>query len=351
MMSEKKLRVAIPPELAAQVLFLSDRTCCVCRIRGKPVQVHHIDDDPSHNELNNLAVLCFDCHRDTQLRGGFDRKLDAEQIILYREDWNRLVGRSRASISATTDRDSATEVRLELATSIAEIHREKKDFVQLATHYDVIGNKDLRDKYVEVAIQQGVDDETLIFLRGTLQNRPDLIPQEVVDRELERRARDKDWSQRARALLVLGRYEEAAQDYVKGVQVSLGSHNYFTAAFYIKELVAEGIIEHLFMRALKEGIEEDNLWLQVRALQELGWHDELRERLLAQAERIEHSGDPMLLEVLAWAREDWHTYVRVRKAIEQGMSTGPDGVDFFPLLPPEDSELDEDDHPDDPVIG
>jgi tetratricopeptide (TPR) repeat protein len=348
-MTNKKLRVPIPPELSAQALFLSDRTCCVCRIRGKPVQIHHIDDDPSHNELNNLAVLCFDCHRDTQLRGGFDRKLDAEQIILYREDWNRLVGQSRASVSATTDRDSATEVQLELATSIAEIHREKKDFVQLATHYDVIGNEDLRDKYVEIAIQQGVDDATLIFLRGTLQNRPDLIPQEVADRELERRARDENWTQRARALLVLGRYEEAAQDYLKGVQVNLDIRNYFTAAFYLKELVTDGLIEHLFVRALKEAIEEDDLWRQVRSLQELGWHDELRERLLAQTERIKQSRNPMLLEVLAWAREDWRTYIRVRKAIEQGTSSGPDGMDFFPSLLPEDSGVDENDHPDDPV--
>jgi hypothetical protein len=71
----KKCRTEIPSEIAAQVLFESDRTCCVCRVPGRPIQIHHIDDDPSNSPADNLAVLCFDCHRDTQIRGGFDRKL------------------------------------------------------------------------------------------------------------------------------------------------------------------------------------------------------------------------------------------------------------------------------------
>jgi hypothetical protein len=46
-----------PVELVAEVLFRADRTCCVCRIRNKPVQTHHSDDDPSNNSPGNLAVL------------------------------------------------------------------------------------------------------------------------------------------------------------------------------------------------------------------------------------------------------------------------------------------------------
>ncbi len=74
-------------DTSARILFESDRTCCVCRMRGKPVQIHHIDGDHSNDESLNLAVLCFDCHRDTQIKGGFDRKLDSIQVILYRDDW------------------------------------------------------------------------------------------------------------------------------------------------------------------------------------------------------------------------------------------------------------------------
>src|SRR2546421_12467368 len=83
-MPQKKKRVEIPRAMEAQVQFASDRTCCVCRVKGKPFQIHHIDDNPANNEFKNLAVLCLECHNETQIRGGFGRKLNAEQVILYR---------------------------------------------------------------------------------------------------------------------------------------------------------------------------------------------------------------------------------------------------------------------------
>jgi hypothetical protein len=81
------LRTEVPQEIADQVIFESDRTCCVCRTWGRPIQLHHIDENPSNHDPANLAVLCFDCHRDTQITGGFDRKLSAGQVRHYREDW------------------------------------------------------------------------------------------------------------------------------------------------------------------------------------------------------------------------------------------------------------------------
>lgn len=87
----KKNRIAIPEEIAAEVLFISDRTCCVCNMRGKQVQIHHIDENPSNNDIENLSVLCFDCHDQTMIKGGFGRKLDAIQICKYRNDWHNRV--------------------------------------------------------------------------------------------------------------------------------------------------------------------------------------------------------------------------------------------------------------------
>lgn len=43
----------------------------------------------------NIAVLCFDCHRDTQITGGFDRKLSAGQVQRYRGDWLARVENNR----------------------------------------------------------------------------------------------------------------------------------------------------------------------------------------------------------------------------------------------------------------
>lgn len=83
----KKKRIPIPPKVAAQIMFESDRTCCVCTSKGKKIQIHHIDDNPANNKLENLAVLCLECHDDTLLKGGFGRKLNAGQIILYKKEW------------------------------------------------------------------------------------------------------------------------------------------------------------------------------------------------------------------------------------------------------------------------
>ena len=86
-MHMKKKRIPIPEDLAADVLLAADRTCCVCRENGKAVQIHHIDGDPSNNTLENLVVLCLEHHNQTQIKGGFGRKLDAAQVTRYRDKW------------------------------------------------------------------------------------------------------------------------------------------------------------------------------------------------------------------------------------------------------------------------
>lgn len=113
----KRNRIPISSEVAAEVQFLSDRTCCVCNIPGKPIQIHHIDENPSNNGLSNLTILCLDCHNDTMIKGGFGRKLDAYQVIIYRDQWHDRVQKRRddadriASLKAVTglDNNSAGE--------------------------------------------------------------------------------------------------------------------------------------------------------------------------------------------------------------------------------------------------
>lgn len=91
-----KTRVPIPPDVAAEVLFDADRICCVCQERGKHLQIHHIDEDPSNNSKENLSVLCLECHNDTQVQGGFGRKLNADLVTKYRNDWCERVARRRS---------------------------------------------------------------------------------------------------------------------------------------------------------------------------------------------------------------------------------------------------------------
>lgn len=318
-MPTKKNRVGIPPDVAARVLFLSDRTCCVCRIKGKPVQIHHIDDCPSHNEERNLSVLCFDCHRETQIRGGFDRKLDAEQVILYRNDWVRAVAASRATSEASREvNDSGSSLDVELVTSIAEIYRENKQYELLAIHYNAIGNSELRDKYVDMALQQHPSDQAIFFLRGTIQKRPELIPREVVDRHLSSYVGREDAEQYARALIEVGRRLDSAVEYIRGINDSMQRGNWFSAAFYLREFVEESLIDELLMAAYRKATEEGNLWWRVRALQELDWQTELRNLLLEEKDAINATGDVMLQQLLAEAQGNVEEARSLRKEIAKG---------------------------------
>lgn len=94
----KNLRIPIPDELSTEILYLSDHTCCICNDRGSRVQIHHIDENPANNDLENLAVLCVNCHDKAHIKGGFSRKLNSKVIIKYRSEWIKRVKRRRNRI-------------------------------------------------------------------------------------------------------------------------------------------------------------------------------------------------------------------------------------------------------------
>jgi hypothetical protein len=94
-------RTPISVELASDVMFMADRTVCVCRERGKTIQIHHIDENPSNSIFENLAVLCLECHNDTQIKGGFGRKLNSDLVIKYHNEWLERVKRRRDEADQT----------------------------------------------------------------------------------------------------------------------------------------------------------------------------------------------------------------------------------------------------------
>lgn len=114
-------RKKIPEQLAAKVLFLSERTCCICRLRGKPIQIHHIDMDRNNNDIGNLAVLCLNCHSDAHSDSGLGRKLGQEEIRLYKEDWLKTVS-TRRSRFMNERAEPKSEEQLDLFETVDEIN-------------------------------------------------------------------------------------------------------------------------------------------------------------------------------------------------------------------------------------
>jgi hypothetical protein len=126
------VRRKIPSKIAAEIEFLSNRTCCVCREKNKPYHIHHIDNNPRNNKLENLAILCIDpCHNQASLKGGLGRKLSSEAIRTYRKDWLEIIFQQRKSnrpiilddnSSKKDGRPSKTEELIE-ALTIVEVRK------------------------------------------------------------------------------------------------------------------------------------------------------------------------------------------------------------------------------------
>jgi hypothetical protein len=310
----RKKRMPIPTTFAARVLFEADRTCCVCRGHTH-VQIHHIDDDPSNNDFENLAVLCFDCHRDTQIRGGFDRKLDAEQIKLYRRAWLEHVRNTRSEYNETPQRAPKDALEFRLFAVRMEIAKDRQDWLKVARLYDSIGEIELRDKYVERGLAEEPSPFYQILLHRVRSTKLEL-EDSIVEAALVEAA--DDWTTRAAILLDVGRTVEAAHELLDGVKESLNEGNWFSAAFYMRHGLNGLIVRTLFEMAIEKAKSEDNLWWQLRGFQELEWTDACRELLLGNASRIEKTGNLLLLSALASAKGDDDSMVEIEKKLEEG---------------------------------
>jgi hypothetical protein len=165
-MTDKGGRVEIPPDVAAEVLFLADRTCCICRQRSRPVQLHHIDDNSANSVADNLAVLCFDCHRETQIRGGFDRKLDAVQVRLYKLDWVKRVEMQRAGSVQPSPAEVITEKQVLRYFQIRE--QSEEYYYDFEADYVLVGSPDqVGDSVTNLRIETFVKSSHLEFRQSS----------------------------------------------------------------------------------------------------------------------------------------------------------------------------------------
>lgn len=112
-----------------RVLFESDRTCCICRDRARPVKIHHIDGNHSNNERSNLAVLCDPCHTLAHTNIPFSRNLTPDQVRMYDESWRAIcAARLLPEAPAREMEEYRQEVLLELSLAC---HDWKNSYIAL----------------------------------------------------------------------------------------------------------------------------------------------------------------------------------------------------------------------------
>jgi len=122
----------------------------------------------------------------------------------------------------------------------------------------------------------------------------------------------------------LNRHHDAVKDYLKGILNSLSEDSIFSAAYYLKELSESRLFDELFIIALKKAREAGDLWWQIRALQELGWHFELNDLLLKNEIEILSSDDLVLKRSLAMAKGDFNAWLDLGMKIAKIESMSPD---------------------------
>lgn len=78
-------RIAVPEKLRLETLAKCNNRCCVCQIPF--VVLHHIDENPSNNDPDNLAPLCPNCHSQAHSVSHLVTNLTVERIKLLRNIW------------------------------------------------------------------------------------------------------------------------------------------------------------------------------------------------------------------------------------------------------------------------
>ncbi|MFB0533400.1 MAG: HNH endonuclease signature motif containing protein [Anaerolineae bacterium] len=91
-----KRRKKIPRNIEAEILFLNDKTCCICRDSTKGVQIHHIDGNPNNNDLSNLAVVCTEHHDEIHKSGRITKGISPTLLRKYKRSWELAVRNRRA---------------------------------------------------------------------------------------------------------------------------------------------------------------------------------------------------------------------------------------------------------------
>lgn len=80
-----KTRTPIPEDVKSDVLSRSNNRCCICQTPF--VVLHHIDEDPSNNDPDNIAPLCPNCHNQAHSHSALTVNLTPSRLKALRDRW------------------------------------------------------------------------------------------------------------------------------------------------------------------------------------------------------------------------------------------------------------------------
>lgn len=94
----KKIRIKIPQPTVDRLMFNADHTCCICKQKGRAIQINHIDGDPSNNDYDNLIVLCLEHHETVSRKSRMGKGYSVGELKSYKRHWEYEVRKNRGFI-------------------------------------------------------------------------------------------------------------------------------------------------------------------------------------------------------------------------------------------------------------
>jgi hypothetical protein len=94
-----KIRIPVPEDTRLEVIARCNNRCCICQTPF--VVIHHIDEDPSNNEIDNLAPLCPNCHTQAHSSSQLTTNLTPSRVIALRKKWYDYCEHRREGMNAS----------------------------------------------------------------------------------------------------------------------------------------------------------------------------------------------------------------------------------------------------------
>jgi hypothetical protein len=110
-----KLRTSIPTQTADGLLHANQHTCCRCREARQPIEIHHINGDPSDHRPTNLAVLCRNCHGLVSQSGPLGRRISPGEVQRLKQEWERACARGEVADEPAAESHDVVSIRSEEA--------------------------------------------------------------------------------------------------------------------------------------------------------------------------------------------------------------------------------------------
>lgn len=114
-------RRALPEVQKNRLYEKNGNSCCICKSTNIGLNLHHIDQDPSNNNDDNIAVLCVQEHDLHHRPSRYNKHLDLtkEVISQKKKNWESFIQESKkdhpnilAVINAFGDKTNITAIRI-----------------------------------------------------------------------------------------------------------------------------------------------------------------------------------------------------------------------------------------------